>query len=212
MAEHPTATALVLAGGSSRRMGTDKRALSFDDESFLNRAIATARSVSDDVWLLVSSYGDYRRLKGALADDVNVAVDRIPNAGPMSALAGLLPHLRSELALLLAVDYPLLRPAFLRGLLAHYESTAPRPRVLVPQSEGQWHVTCALYATSLGRSLVRQVDRGERSLWRWLAAMPHDHVQIVDVEDVDASFGPEALTNVNTPAEYRRLPQRGETD
>ncbi len=193
-------------------MGTDKRALSLGDESFLNRAVATARSVTDDVWLLVSAYREYRRLEGPLADDVNAAVDRIPNAGPMSALAGVLPHLGTELALLMAVDYPLLTPEFLRGLLAHYDACNPRPRVLVPQSEGQWHVTCALYATSLGGPLVREVDRGERSLWRWLAAMPSGHVEVVDAEAREASEGADVLTNVNTPADYQRLLQRPPTD
>ena len=207
MGSEPTLTALVLAGGSSRRMGTDKRALSFDDESFLNRTIGTARSVTDDVWVLVSSYGDYRGLQAALGGNVNVAVDRIPNAGPMSAMAGVLPHLRTELALLLAVDYPLLTPAFLRALLTRYEAQDPRPSVLVPQAEGKWHVTCALYATSLGRTLAQEVDRGERSLWRWLAAMPSTHVAIVDAASMDAGTDAEDLTNVNTPADYRRLPQ-----
>lgn len=189
-------------------MHADKRTLSLDDKSFLNRAIATARSVTDDVWLLVSSHGEYRRLEGELVESVNVAVDRIPNAGPMSALAGVLPHLRTELTLLLAVDYPLLTPAFLHGLIARYESQDPRPSVIVPQSRGKWHVTCALYATSLGPSLVREVDRGERSLWRWTSSLPEAEIKVIDEATWREWAAHDVLTNVNTPAEYCRLHRR----
>lgn len=210
MARDPTIAALVLAGGASRRMGHDKRTLRYNGGTFLNRAVETARSAADEVWLLVDAYGEFTRLRSSLARDVNVAVDRIPRAGPMSALAGALPQLNADAALLLSVDYPLLSPAFLRAMIAHYASLAPRPRVLVPKSDGRWHVTCAIYAASLAPPLARVVDRGERSLWRWVASMPGDDVGVVDAATWGRWGAQDVLTNVNTPTDHRRLVRRSE--
>lgn len=203
--ERCAVAALVLAGGASRRMHADKRTLRLEGESFLNRSVASARSVADDVWLLVSSYGEYRQLAPELRYGVNVAVDRVPNAGPMSALAGVLPHLNAEAALLLAVDYPLLSPAFLQAMIERFCTQRPAVQVLVPQSAGRWHVTCAVYASSLNRSLVRRVDHGDKSLWRWVAAMPDDAVDVMDVADWPEGATRDELANVNTPADYRRV-------
>ncbi len=197
--------ALVLAGGASRRMHADKRTLRLEGESFLNRTVASARSVADTAWLLVSSYAEYRQLAQELRYDVNVAVDRVPGAGPMSALAGVLPHLNAEAALLLAVDYPLLSPAFLQAMIDRFRTQRPAAQVLVPQSDGRWHVTCALYASTLHRSLLRRVDRGDKSLWRWVAAMPDGAVDVMDVADWPEWATRDELANVNTPADYRRV-------
>jgi len=210
MADETTIACLVLAGGRSRRMGQDKRALHYKGRSFLNRAVETARSISDEVWLLAGSFSEYVELRSELAHDANVAVDRIPNAGPMSALAGALPHLNVDAALLLSVDYPLLSAAFLWKMIAEYISSSPRPSVLLPESDGHWHVTCALYATSLHPSLVRTVDAGERSLRRWIVSLPDDDVEIVDETTWQQWDARDVLINVNTPTEYRRLMERSD--
>ena len=188
-------------------MGQDKRQLQYGGESFLNRALETARPVTDEVWLLVGSFSGYAELRSDLADDANVAVDRIPNAGPMSALAGALPQLNVDAVLLLSIDYPLINSTFLRAMIERYASAKPHPKVLLPESDGHWHVTCALYATSLHRSLVRAVDAGERSLRRWIASLPDDDVEIADEARWRKWEARDVLTNVNTPADYRRLIQ-----
>lgn len=208
MADEMTVACLVLAGGRSRRMRQDKRALHYKGQSFLNRALATAQSVGDEVWLSVGSFREYVELRSELSQKANVAVDRIPNAGPMSALAGALPQLNADAALLLSVDYPLLSAAFLRGMISRYAPSEPGPRVLLPESDGHWHVTCALYATALSPALVRAVDAGERSLRRWIATLPDHDVAVVDEATWRRWDARDVLANVNTPADYRQLFER----
>ena len=199
---------LVLAGGGSQRMGQDKRFLTYQGRSFLDRAVASARAVSDEVWVLVAAESDAARLRSSLPDDVALAIDRVPHGGPMAALAGALPRISAEMGLLLAVDCPWLTADFLARMIDHVAGLDPRPQLAVPDADGAWQMTCALYDEALRTSMVNAVDRGERSLREWASALPNDIIHVISDETWQAWGPPEVLTNVNTPADYERLTKR----
>ena len=62
---------LILCGGRSRRMGTDKGALPFGDETILDRVVRVVSSVVDEIWL-VAREGQTLEL-GASSGSVEIA-------------------------------------------------------------------------------------------------------------------------------------------
>jgi molybdopterin-guanine dinucleotide biosynthesis protein A len=104
---------IILAGGSSRRFGSDKALFRLDGEAMLERALRRARRFGQQVFVLGGRHAE--RLRSLVGAAATVLVD--DGAGPASALraAFAIEPLR---ALVLAVDMPYLSSADLDAFVA----------------------------------------------------------------------------------------------
>ena len=108
----PSRSAIVLAGGGSRRMGRDKANLPFGPETVLQRVVRIISASVDEV-IVVARQGQ------ALAFPGRVVWDEVAEEGPV---AGLIAGLGATVATSCAVvscDQPLLE-----GALIEIEATA----------------------------------------------------------------------------------------
>lgn len=199
-------TGLLLAGGRSRRLGKDKRFLEFRGQPLILRAYEAASAIAEEIWVLLADPQDEPRIRETLrARPLRFVFDQEPGAGPLGALAGALPRIRSDYALLMAVDYPFITGSFLRSLRAHLEAQPQKPDVLVPIWQGIPQVTCAFYRCSLREELQEALNSGERSLRRFVEGLPPGRLAHVE-EAVWRTWGPpHVFQSVNTPEDYERL-------
>jgi molybdopterin-guanine dinucleotide biosynthesis protein A len=99
-------TAIVLAGGFSRRLGKDKGLLSLGNKPLIEHVLNSTKGIADEKLVVVSSRtqkDEYSKVIGEIAE---IVVDTIDAHGP---LAGALTGLRKasgEYTLLLACDAP----------------------------------------------------------------------------------------------------------
>lgn len=145
----------VLAGGRSRRMGTDKALLPVGDGTLLDHMLARLRA------LPLAEVVVCRTAPGCLADPV-------PGLGPLGALHGLSLRYPGRTLLLVPVDMPLLGAATLATLLRgagdeprHY-ADHPLPLRLA--------LTPAAIAAIAARAAPRAGDRSLAGLLRALGA------------------------------------------
>src|SRR5689334_22984347 len=105
--------AVVLAGGGSTRMGTDKAALDWHGMPLLTRIAGIA---SRDFAPVVVVGGP----REALPPGVVAAVDRRPGRGPLEGIAAGLRAMagRAGAAIVVSADAPFVHPAFLHGMAA----------------------------------------------------------------------------------------------
>lgn len=105
----PGLAGLVLAGGQSRRMSTDKAALQLDGVSFLDRARR----------LLAKAGAQWIRVAGRPGEPDGFP-DTDDDAGPARALIGALAHLPdgADRLIVVPVDMPLLKAEDLSPLIA----------------------------------------------------------------------------------------------
>ena len=109
-----TGAAIVLCGGRSRRMGRDKAALPFGDETMLERMVRIVASVTDEV-VIVAREG--QRVPGDFAGTrcrPKIVRDPAEGLGPLAGIAEGLAAVSSERAFLCSCDLPLLEPAVIR--------------------------------------------------------------------------------------------------
>jgi len=106
------ASAIVLAGGSSRRFGRDKARVELAGVPLLERVLDAARAAGDDL-VVVADRADKYALEG-----VRQLADHRPGLGPLGGLHTGLGAARHARAFLLGCDTPLLQPALLRRLRA----------------------------------------------------------------------------------------------
>ncbi len=105
-------TAVLLAGGDSRRMGRDKATLSLRDRPLWQTQLDLLRGLAP-AEILVSARIDPPWRPG----DCRFVADETPSHGPLSGLTAALAQMRTTHLLALAVDMPFMAPSYLRSLL-----------------------------------------------------------------------------------------------
>ena len=104
-------TAVILAGGSSSRMGFDKADIPFKGSTLLDYQINELKKIFDNI-IVVSN-----KLKEYTDPRVRVVADEYKNKGPLGGLHIGLKNSTDEFVFLIACDMPFIDIPFLKKLL-----------------------------------------------------------------------------------------------
>jgi molybdopterin-guanine dinucleotide biosynthesis protein A len=184
---------LVLAGGHSRRMATDKALLAYAGETQLDRAVGLLRElgVPASVSVRPDQVGEPARARHPQVVDARTGVG--PAAGILAAFAAA----PEDAWLVLACDLPFLDAASLALLLRRRD---PRALATAFRSarDGLPEPLCAIWEPASSAGLARAVAAGRTCPRRFLQDAARDSA--VALLDLPCA---EALDNVNTPEERR---------
>jgi molybdopterin-guanine dinucleotide biosynthesis protein A len=106
-----TLTAVLLAGGESRRMGRDKATIAFEGRPLWMRQLELLRALGPE-HIFVSA----RITPSWLAPEAELLLDDPPSRGPLSGLTKALAVMRTTHLIALAVDMPFMTSEQLRCL------------------------------------------------------------------------------------------------
>ena len=120
----PRVSAIIQAGGQSRRMGRDKALIDYQGQPIIAHVIETLRVLSNDI-VVVSNRSDLYGSFGA-----RVVADYDPPCGPLGGIAVGLQAVQHPLAVVVACDMPFLNVSLLRWLI----DLADGYDAVVPQS------------------------------------------------------------------------------
>lgn len=185
---------VVLAAGTSSRMGKNKLLLQFGGTSVLHRAVATALDADLDPVLVVLGH-ESDRARAELGDIPCTTVLNHDYARGMNtsvrAGIGAVPGDAAGAVLMLA-DMPLVDAAMLRALVDEYRaSSAP----LVLSTYGEVIAPPILY----GRSLFAELEALEADACGKRVVKAHRH------EAVELRWPIAALTDLDVPADVERV-------
>ncbi|MDR2015693.1 MAG: molybdenum cofactor guanylyltransferase [Azoarcus sp.] len=173
-------TALIFAGGDSRRMGREKLSLQLGGQSLLQRALDLTRPLFSSILVSVRH----------LRDDIDApqVCDEIPGAGPLAGLCAGLQHATTHWVFAVAGDMPYLLPQVIERLAAN----RAKHQAVVPVIGGQPYPLTAFYAVSALPALRGVLARpGKPGL---LAALPGldtcriDEHHLADIDKEVRSF------------------------
>lgn len=146
-------TAVILAGGDSQRMGSDKASLLLGGQTLLQRVIGAMQQVFPRVIVSV-------RQPRPEIDLPQVCDDQL-YAGPLAGLAAGLEKIDTPWAFVVACDMPYLEPAMVE-LLADYRSDY---QAVVPVVQGHPQPLAAFYSAGcLGTLRAHLAGGGKNSL------------------------------------------------
>ncbi|HYL35650.1 MAG TPA: nucleotidyltransferase family protein [Bryobacteraceae bacterium] len=195
MSQRCSIAGIILAGGASRRMGTPKALLHFENETFLDRLIRLFSRVCDPVIVVAGYHAEHIRAGLRHPAAAVFVVNRDPERGMLSSLqCGLEAVPASAEAVLFApVDHPHLKLATLEALAVRFETE--RAPVTVPTYAGEHgHPVC------IARALADEL------LALPLAAMAsdviHRYVAQTCYFEID---DPAVVTDIDDPAAYAEL-------
>lgn len=191
-------TAVVLAGGTSSRFGSDKAAFLLAGRPLVRWVIEAVRTICGDV-VVVRAPGS-PPWPFPLPDGVKVVTDPVPHLGPLAGLVRGLEVTQTPWALAVACDAPTLQPAVVARLLALRANSD----VVLGQVDGRPQPFPGVYRTDVARAaFVRALALGERGIRAAVASL---RVVMVPEEEL-RQLDPGLLTyrNANTPAEAATL-------
>jgi len=109
MVDKKNITGIVLAGGKSSRMGSDKGLLTINGKMFIEHVVDAMKPLVDNI-IIVSNNKMYDQFGYERVED------EIINSGPMAGLYSGLKHSESEYNLVLSCDIPLIKTKVLKKL------------------------------------------------------------------------------------------------
>ncbi len=140
---------VVLAGGKSRRMGTDKRLVSVHGKSLLDRVLSVFLDLFPEV-LLVLAEEDLRKPDGR----IEMVTDIVPGCAAMGGVYTGLWYARHPRIFVAACDMPFLSP----DVVAHFVKTAPEADLVLAQLEHGLQPLHAVYSKKCASFLRDMMD------------------------------------------------------
>jgi molybdenum cofactor guanylyltransferase len=180
-------SAIIQAGGQSRRMGRDKALIDYQGRPIIAHVINTLRALTDDV-VVVSNRSDLYS-----PFDARVVADYNPPCGPLGGLAAGLQAAQHPLAVVVACDMPFLNVNLLRWLI----DLAGGYDAVVPQTGAEYEPLHAVYRQDCYNPIVQRIAQGQRRVISFFA-----DVRLRSVPEAEwRVFDPEgrSLINLNTP-------------
>ncbi len=185
-------TGVVLAGGLSRRMGTDKALLDLAGRPLVARVVDGLRAVFSRL-LCVTNDPDRLAFLG-----VPTAGDLVPGAGPLGGIHAALRAARTDAVFVAACDMPFLNPELVRYLVAALAGHD----AAVPRWGDHLEPLHACYSRACLPAIEARLAAGRFKVDGWFGQV---RLRVVGPEEV-RRLDPEGLSffNANTPEEYLR--------
>ncbi len=186
-------TAVILAGGTSSRMGSNKALLAVDGTPLIEKIYQTMTELFQEVILVTNTPEEYAFLPCPMV------ADRYPGSGPMAGLHAGLMASREDRIFITACDTPFLNSDVIRMICTvngEYDA-------VVPVGPGGKEPLQALYRRRCLTMVEQALEQGDGKLLNLL-----DRVRTRFITPEELAFIPGAelsFCNVNTPEEYAAL-------
>jgi molybdenum cofactor guanylyltransferase len=173
-----TCAGVLLTGGASRRMGTDKATIVIDGETLAARAARVLAAACEPVIEVGPGVSGLPHVR-----------ENPPGAGPLVALVAGADALAADTVLLFACDLPFVEAAELT-ILAKWPGT----QTVIPIADDRPQYACARYGPAALAGARAALRDGERAL--------------KSIAGIDAEYVPipaHVLADIDTPEDLRRL-------
>ena len=189
--------ALILTGGKSTRMGTDKASLKIGGVTQLDRILSLIRPLTQKIYLSIAhpslnqSGCDIQRS----AHDLRPLADLEPSPGPLGGLQAAFNDDPRSPWLIIACDLPRLGLSDLKELMDHHDSQKDVTCFLNPL-DNQPEPLCAIYSPSASAKLDKVIAVNQRCARRFLTSL--DRIELTPSD-------PQAFLNMNRPEQLAEL-------
>ena len=193
--QHMEVSAIVLAGGKSRRLGKSKALVTLHGKTLIERVIERLTPLTSQLLIVTSP-----EQTGLLAtDEAEVLVDLYPSRGSLVGIYTGLMAARYSHSIVVACDMPFLNTELLRYLIELSQDFD----AVVPRLGEEWiEPLHAIYARSCLDSINRQLERNQLQVNSCLDSVRVRYVERAECQRLD----PQLLSffNVNYPEDLDR--------
>ncbi|MFL1011458.1 molybdenum cofactor guanylyltransferase [Flavisericum labens] len=181
-------TGIILAGGKSSRMGTDKGFLIYDGEPFVKHSINALKPLTSEI-IIVSDHKEYDVF------GLKRITDQVEDAGPVSGIYSGLKQSKTAYNLVLSCDIPRITSEVLKKLI---DATDEKTEITQIESNGKTMPLVALYKKACANRFYELLQTNERRLQ---VAVSNFKVRTIPLNINEQ----QAVMNVNTKEELKQL-------
>ena len=190
-------SAIILAGGESKRMGQDKALLDLGSSTLLSHVYQIASKCTTKTYVISPWIEKYQLSlpDGCQLIKEQLVLDASSNS-PLIGFAQALELVKTEWILLLACDLPHLSSSQVKQWLLALTTVLPTEIAFLPRNPKGWEPLCGFYRQSCLPSLKEYIRLGGRSFQAWLAQQT---VRELELSDRNCLF------NCNTPEDWESV-------
>ena len=187
-------TAIILAGGQSSRMGTNKALLQLNGKTVIEGMVEKLEKIVDDTIVVTNTFEDYAFLHLPMIED------RRKGKGPLAGMEAGLAATQTERNLIVACDMPFISVElgqYLLSCLGEYQAA-------VPEISGQLHPLFAAYRKDVNEAVTQSLEENQLRIRHLLHNI---HVKIVKKEllqSLEIDHEELYFFNMNSPDEYHK--------
>jgi molybdopterin-guanine dinucleotide biosynthesis protein A len=181
------ATAIVMAGGKSKRMGSDKSMLSIKGQSIIETICNQLSDTFDEILISANQIDKFAFL------GYKVIPDKVPEQGPLMGIASALEVSIKEFNFVVACDIPKINLNYVNRMLN--EAIESHADIVMPISgKNKYEPLFAVYRKRIVEAIHKTLSAGKRKI---IDVFPLCTVKHIEIDDT------EWLINLNTKAEYK---------
>jgi molybdopterin-guanine dinucleotide biosynthesis protein A len=182
-------TAILLAGGKSQRMGSDKGVLKLKGKTFIKHICDALQPIVGSNIVIVSTNKEYDALGYTRVEDI------IENKGPVGGLYTALATSKTKVNLVLSVDVPLVSTELLEWVLKNHDETF---MVTQTKSGDKTNPLIGVYDRSMRIVFGEHMAGNQLKLRKVIEDVKHQTLEIPKKWN-------DQILNINTPEDYQNL-------
>jgi len=186
----PATSGVILAGGESRRMGSDKSLLPLEGERFIERIYQLMASLFDEVLIVTNAPDLYNHIP------CRKVPDRYRGQGALAGIHTGLHYAKHPRIFVVATDMPYLQAELIRHLCL----SAVDADVVIPRSHHSLEPLHACYSKNCLPAIEALLQEGNQRIIEFFSQVRVTEIPVANWQ----AFDPEGLSfrNINTPQDY----------
>jgi len=188
-------TGIILAGGKSTRMKTDKAFLKLGPKTMIGELVSRLEKKFSKLVIIANDKEKYARF------DMQVMEDIIPDKGPLGGIYTGLVKSDSFYNFIFSCDAPFVNP----DLIDYMISKAKDFDIVVPKWRGRFEPLHAIYSKNCILAIERQLEKNELKVTSFYPEVIAKMVEQEELERFD--LGQTPFMNINTPEDYATIRQ-----
>lgn len=181
---------VILSGGKSRRMGTNKSLLKIGNQTVINRIFFELMKVTNCLSIVTHQPQLYNDLPARFV------TDRYQESGPLAGIEAALYYNKADVFIITACDMPFIQYPILQYMIDNLEDYDG----VVPVYQTYMHPLAAVYKKSVLEEVQKQLDKGERKVTGFFEEMNIRFIH--DFHGFPCDQVERHFFNMNTPEQY----------
>ncbi|MBU0687091.1 MAG: molybdenum cofactor guanylyltransferase MobA [Candidatus Margulisbacteria bacterium] len=184
--------AVILAGGESRRFGTDKAFAKVRGSTIIESLLFLLSPLFPKIIVVTNHPDKYKDFP------VEVVTDKIKGRGPLVGIYSGLSASDTDRNFIVACDMPLLNPR-----LIQYIASIPSGKVVVPRINGRLEPLHAVYAKGCIPAIENQIAAGDLKIQNFFSRVDAHYVEEDEVKRFDPTLS--SFLNINLQKDLKRI-------
>jgi molybdenum cofactor guanylyltransferase len=188
-------TGVILAGGKSSRIGTNKALLKINDKNVIQIIKDTLSSILNDVIIIADQINEYEFL------GLSVFRDIYPDKGPLGGIHSGLFNSSTDKNFFVSCDMPFITRDLIKFIIEHKTDK----KIVVNKTEDRIQPLCGIYTKEcipVIEEILKDTNSQCYSIHRLLDIIS---VDIIDLENDYNKYNSNIMFNLNTKEDYNSI-------